>query len=193
MEPWIGASCATLLRPDENDDFAPLVYAMADWRKWPKVMAGGLRGFGLRWESEQKVALVFFLSETFWQLKWPVFIKNKGISRVVLIFAEEGWFRSKRSFSQQKDIFVAHFAAAKWGELCCEMALLCQEGASQLRKFSQRGPWGYEMISQQSGDFVEASFRLWNLADPCFTLFLAPNDFPLISLQFLLYEIIKKD
>ena len=28
----------------------------------------------------------------------------------------------------------------------CEMALVCQEVVSQLRKFSQRGAWGYEMI-----------------------------------------------
>ena len=59
--------------------------------------------------------------------------------------------------------------------LCCEMALVCQEKVSQLRKFSQRGvlgceiisqhsgvfaaaPWGCEMISQRSGDFAGEIF-----------------------------------
>ena len=144
------------------------------------------------------------------------FYKNKGISRVVLIFAEEGRFRSTRSFSQQNAIFAAHFAAVKWGELCCEMALVCQEGASRLLNFSQRGAWGCEMISQQSGDFA-AKWRFRNelvgaakwfhskgpisqrlllgceiSQTPVFTLFLAPNDFSSFLLQFLLILIIQK-
>ena len=56
--------------------------------------------------------------------------------------------------------FRSRFAAAKWGSLCCEMALVCQKSASQ------RGAWGCEMVSQQSADFAEACFS------PIFPLFL---------------------
>ena len=169
--------------------------------------------------------------------------------------------------SQQKSIFVEEspfrspFRSCEIGLLCCEMALVCQRGVSQLRntlrnwamaakigdftlwgfrshfaaaKWSycaakwhscakrwfrscenfRRGgqlgcemvsqqsgffaatSWGYEIISQRSGDFAGGYFWLRNFADPCFspvlTLFLAPNDFPSISLQFLLILIIQK-
>ena len=53
--------------------------------------------------------------------------------RVVLIFAAEGGFRRERAFSQRRALFAAHFAAAKIGLLCCEMAHECQRGVSQLR------------------------------------------------------------
>ena len=40
------------------------------------------------------------------------------------------------------------------------MALVCQRGVSQLQKFSHRGAWGYEIISQPRGDFAaEAKFH----------------------------------
>ena len=72
--------------------------------------------------------MAFSLSKTLSQHKWPVFIKNNGIVKVILSFAEEGRFRSKKRVSQKK----ADFAASKWGSLCCEMALVCQ---NRLRNF----------------------------------------------------------
>ena len=92
---------------------------------------------------------------------------------------------------------------------CFATAEILAEGAIGLRNgfaakwrcrsevaISQRTCWGCEMVSQLRADFAEASFRLRNLADPCFslifTLFLATNDFPSISLQFLLILIIQK-
>ena len=85
-------------------------------------MAGGSRGFGLRWESKQTVALVFFLSETFWQLKWPVFIKKikkyRGsfwFSQRKADFAAKGRFRNKRPFSQPiSQLRNGGNCAAKW-------------------------------------------------------------------------------
>ena len=113
------------------------------------------------------------------------------------------------------------FRSCETRSLCCKMALVYQEVVSQLRKFSQRGAWGcknhfatewqfcneglisqrtfwgYEIISQQRGDFARASFGLRNFADQYFSLafkfLLAPSDLPSISLQFLLHEIIQKD
>ena len=41
-----------------------------------------------------------------------------------------------------------------------EMALVCQGVVSHLRKFSQRGAWGCEIISQLSGDFAVATSGL---------------------------------
>ena len=81
--------------------------------------------------------------------------------------------------------FTAAKHLAKWG-FGCEFlfffisqlrngAPVLQNGTrvpkiiSQLRKFSERRTCGCEMVSQQSVDFTEASFRLRNLADPCFT------------------------
>ena len=90
----------------------------------------------------------------------------------------------------------------------CEMALVCQEVFSQLRKFSQSGAWGCEMLSQQSGDFAGGYFGCEIISQPraifaeasfgCkisqamnFSLllnsFLAPRDLPSFSLQFLLH------
>ena len=94
------------------------------------------------------------------------------------------------------------------------MALVCQRGVSQLRKFSQRGCMrlrnhfaakgrfrsgglisqrllgGCEIISQPRGDFAGVPFGLQNFVDHgfflAFELLLIPRDLPSISLQFLL-------
>nr|CAN60793.1 hypothetical protein VITISV_015830 [Vitis vinifera] len=44
----------------------------------------------------------------------------------------------------------------------CEMALVCQGVVSQLRKFSQRGAWGCEIISQPKLDFAACFLGLRN-------------------------------
>ena len=88
------------------------------------------------------------------------------------------------------------------------MALVCQEGVLQLRKFSQKGAWGCEMISQHSGDFTTTSWGCEIISQQSgdfaggyfgceisqamnFPLllnsFLAPRDLPSFSLQFLLH------
>ena len=63
---------------------------------------------------------------------------------------------------------------------------------SQLQKLSQRGAWGCELVLQQSANFAEAAKSRRPLFFPCFCTFLALNDFPWISLQFLLILIIQK-
>ena len=102
-------------------------------------------------------------------------------------FAAKWSFRSRVPFSQpisqRGGVGLRNYFAAKW-QFRSEVAI------------SQRTCWGCEMVSQQRADFAEASFRLRNFADPCFslvfTLFLAPNNFSSISLQFLLILIIQK-
>ena len=74
-----------------------------------------------------------------------------------MIFTEDGQFRSKMSFSQQKAIFAAYFAAAKWGELCCKMALMCQRGASQLRNTLRNGALVAKLGVFTLWDFVAVS------------------------------------
>ena len=117
----------------------------------------------------------------------------------------KGWFRScettcemgvqlrKWEFLGVED-FAKHFAVAKWGEVY-EMALVCQRGVSQLRKFSQRWEWGYEIISQSMGVFAAgpwgceiisqpraifagALFSLRNFADHGFFRLLSSSWFP---------------
>ena len=89
--------------------------------------------------------MAFSLSETLSQLNWPIFIKNNKILKVILIFVEEGRFRSKRGFSQKKKtIFAAHFAAAKWGSLCCEMALCAKIGFAA-SKYPAKWSFGCEI------------------------------------------------
>ena len=46
------------------------------------------------------------------------------------------------------------FCSCEMELLCCEMAHECQEGVSQLRKFSQRGVLGCEIISQRGAIFA---------------------------------------
>ena len=81
----------------------------------------------------------------------------------------KGWFRSceipcemglwLRNWEFLRFGISLPFRSCEIRLLCYEMALVFQEGASQLQKFSQRGAWGCEMISQQSSDFT-AKWRL---------------------------------
>ena len=64
--------------------------------------------------------------------------------RVVLIFVEEGQFRNGGPILQRRGIF----AAAKWGGVCCEMAIVCQRGVSQLWNTLQNGA-----LAAKSGSF----------------------------------------
>ena len=58
--------------------------------------------------------------------------------------------------------FRSRFAVAKWGSLCCEMALVCQKVASQLRNPVQNGAflakmgsfmlWWFAVVSQLRND-----------------------------------------
>ena len=57
-----------------------------------------------------------------------------------------------------------HFRSCEMGLGGCEMALVCQGGVSQLRKFSQRGVWGCEIISQRMAVFIaKAQFHRGSL------------------------------
>ena len=82
----------------------------------------------------------------------------------------------------------SRFAAAKWGLLCCEVALVCQTWFRSCENFRREGPEAANWFCSK----VLISQRLRNLAGPCFSpvfaLFLtrfcfdfAPKDF----LQFL--------
>ena len=84
--------------------------------------------------------------------------------------------------------FAAAFAVAKWGLLCCEVALVCQKWFRSCENFRREGPEAANWFCSK----VSISQRLRHLADPCFSpvfaLFLtrfcsdfAPKDF----LQFL--------
>ena len=129
------------------------------------------------------------------------------------------------------NLFFLDFVAAKcefvfFGFRSCEMRFIVLRNGtrvpkmvSQLRKFSQRGAWGCEMVSQQNGysaakwrfcnelvgtakwfrSKVPILQRLRNLADPCFSPVFYPfslrfcsERLPSISLQFLLILIIQK-
>ena len=89
----------------------------------------------------------------------------------------------------------SRFAAAKWGLLCCEVALVCQNQFRSCEIFCREGPKAANWLRSK----VLISQRLRNLANPyfcpIFTLFslrLTPKDFLSISLQFLLILIIQK-
>ena len=72
----------------------------------------------------------------------------------------------------------SRFAAAKWGLLCCDVALVCQTW------FRREGPEAANWFCSK----VLISQRLRNLADPCFSPVFAPfdSDFaPIFFLQFL--------
>ena len=143
------------------------------------------------------------------------------------IFAAKGQFRSQGHFHSHfaakggfRRPFCSPFRSCEMGLEGCEMALVCQWGISQLRKFSQGlamglrnvfaakghfrshslisqwAPCGCEIISQPRAIFVRAPFGLRNFADHgfflAFELLLIPRDLPSISLQFLLILIIQK-
>ena len=99
-------------------------------------MVGGSRGFGLRRESKRTVALVFFLSKPFWQLKWPVFIKIKEyqgsfwFSQRKADFAAKGLSRNKRPFSQLRN---GGNCAAKWHSCAKRVLRSCEN-------FRREGP-----------------------------------------------------
>ena len=71
------------------------------------------------------------------------------------------------------------FRSCETGVLGCKMALMCQGGSSQLRKFSQMVLGGCETISQRGGDFHSGSLLLRNFATHAlsllFELLLIPN------------------
>ena len=91
--------------------------------------------------------------------------------------------------------FAAAFAAAKWGLLCCEVALMCQNWFRSCKNFRREGPEAVKWFRSK----VPISQRLRNLADPCFSPVFAlfslrfrSERLPSISLQFLLILIIQK-
>ena len=86
-------------------------------------------------------------------------------------------YPAKWSFPSKNGIFHAlvvrsRFAAAKWGLLCCEVALVCQKWFRSCENFCREGPETANWFCSK----VLISQRLRNLADPCFspvfTLFL---------------------
>ena len=87
------------------------------------------------------------------------------------------------------------FAAAKWGLLCCEVALVCQNWFRSCENFRREGLEAANWFCSK----VSISQRLRNLADPCscpvfalFSLRFRSERLPSISLQFLLILIIQK-
>ena len=101
---------------------------------------------------------------------------------------------SKWSFGYEMGIFHAlelrsRFAAAKWGLLCCDVALVCQTW------FRREGPEAANWFRSK----VPISQELRNLVDPCFcpvfalfSLRFRSERLPSVSLQFLLILIIQK-
>nr|CAN74739.1 hypothetical protein VITISV_040898 [Vitis vinifera] len=69
------------------------------------------------------------------------FRRGGSISQRRGIFAGKGHFRNPFRSCEMRP-----FHSYEIGVGGCEMALVCQEVVSQLRKFSQRGAWGCEMI-----------------------------------------------
>ena len=61
--------------------------------------------------------------------------------------------------------FAATFAAAKWGPLCCEVALVCQTWFRSCGNFRREGYWAANWFRNK----VPISQRLRNFADPCFS------------------------
>ena len=74
----------------------------------------------------------FYASQSFYSCKTPC---EMGL-----------WLRNLEFF-----MLRSHFAAAKWGSLCCEMALVCQKVASQLWNPLRNGAFPTKM----------GSFMLW--------------------------------
>ncbi|WKA00344.1 hypothetical protein VitviT2T_018706 [Vitis vinifera] len=92
-------------------------------------------------------------------------------------------------------LFAMRFAAAKQMALCCEVALVCQNGFRSCENFRR----DFYSVAEWFGNKMPISQRLQNLADPCFSPVFAPFDsdfapifFSSISLQFLLILIIQK-
>ena len=82
--------------------------------------------------------------------------------------------------------FAAAFAAAKWGPLCCEVALVCQIWFRSCENFRREGNW----VANWFRNKISISQRLRNLADPCFSPVFAPFDFDFapILLRFFFFN-----
>ena len=98
----------------------------------------------------------FYASQSFYSCKTPC---EMGL-----------WLRNLEFF-----MLRSHFAAAKWGSLCCEMALVCQKW------FRREGLEAANWFCSK----VLISWRLRNLADPCFCPVFAPFLLRKTSFQFL--------
>nr|CAN61909.1 hypothetical protein VITISV_034394 [Vitis vinifera] len=77
---------------------------------------------------------------------------------------------AKWSFPYENRIFHAlvvrsRFAAAKWGLLCCEVALVCQKWFHSCENFRREGPEAANWFRSK----VPISQRLRNLSDPSFS------------------------
>ena len=82
------------------------------------------------------------------------FYKNNGILKVILIFAEEGRFRSKRGFSQKNTIFAAHFVARfAMGVTVLRNGTRVPKSASQLQNTLRNGA-----LAAKLGIFTLCSF-----------------------------------
>ena len=75
--------------------------------------------------------------------------------------------------------FTMRFAAAKWMQLYCEVALVCQIHFRSCETPSQRLLQCCGMVWQQNAHFAEVSFTLRNFAELCFS-----PVFALFRLQF---------
>ena len=104
-------------------------------------------------------SLVSFCSSNDRFLQNMEFIRfKKWIPRVVLIFRRGGSISQWRGFFVAKGRFRSPFRNCEMRLLCYEMALVCQRGVSQLRKFSQRRAWGCEMNFAADGRFHSGPF-----------------------------------
>ena len=136
--------------------------------------------------------LFFWISQPFssWEMRFTVLRNGTRVPKVGFVTAK---YPTKWSFGYEIGIFhvlgfCSCFAAAKWGSLCCEMALICQKWFRNCENFRREGPKAANWFRSK----VPISQTLRNLANPCFCPIFAPKDFLLISLHFLLPEIIQK-
>ena len=82
-------------------------------------MIGGSHDVGLGQGDEQSATMARSLFETPFAAQMTGIYKNNGILKVILSFAEERRFRSKKLFSQPTSQFVSQLrkechCAAKW-------------------------------------------------------------------------------
>ena len=136
---------------------------------WPEKMTGGSRDVGLGQGDEQMATMACPLLETLSQLKWPVYIKNNGILKVILSFVEKGQFRSKKLFSQPTSQPISQLRntlrngalAAKLGIfMLCSFAAVSQlwNGGSCTAKWHSCAKLGFAA----SKIFVEETMELRN-------------------------------
>ena len=143
--------------------------------------------------------IFFWISQPFRSCKMRFTVLRNG-TRVPKSGFAAAKYPAKWSFPCENRIFHAlvvrsRFAAAKWGLLCCEVALVCQKWFRNRENFCREGLEAANWLRSK----VLILQRLRNLTDPCFCPVFDPfllrfrsERLSSISLQFLLILIIQK-